>query len=581
MAITRKQEREGSYRPESSWRMVEGSETGSFAYDEEIVPSNSDPSNSFDSQPVSIGGSQPWSIGGSQDESIETYLSKAENDEQFILKSPFRPSVPQSVRHSSKEQHREAGPEFVMPKVEVDSPAEEGGSAWSSTTIRTPKRPSPPPGLRKRLGMVKESPRIRGRRQSMRQSGELEHPGRPVPDDGILGSVFAWLLDVIGLAFWVIKFPLGLLLAVYVLSGTTIIAKNMATKSIAASLSPLCRVPGVSYLHVPFCGPNKSEDDKGSNVDFDSLVDAQNLLEQVLERTLEGVTLPLDIKRSEASIRDLRTIVRHSNLKGKQELVLEFDGYIDTVRSVVHELSSFNVHVGSTVDSVISMNRWTARQLDGLEGSDNVLKPKIENNDPWLSSVIEWVLSPFQPVVFTEDHLRDTYLRHASHVQDRIASLILEAQTVLSSLSKAEDHLEIIHEVAHRSTEEVKTSRQDILYTLWTLVGANNQKLKDLKSQLSVLSQIENQRLRAVKQVTALISDLVKIQAEIQDLRDNVAATELVPNVPLSVHIATINSGVERLDAARSRLKAIEAERVREVVGRGREGEKLIDSTRY
>ncbi|KAK4648577.1 uncharacterized protein QC761_111440 [Podospora bellae-mahoneyi] len=578
MAITRKQEREGSYRPESSWRMVEGSETGSFAYDEEIVPSNSDPSNSFDSQPVSIGASQPWSIGGSQDESIETYLSKAENDEQFILKSPFRPSVPQSVRHSSKEQHREPGPEFVMPKVEVESPTEEGGSAWSSTTIKSPKRPTPPPGLRKRLGMVKESPRVRGRRQSMRQSEELE---RPVPDDGILGSVFSWMLDVIGLAFWAIKYPIGFLLAVYVLSGTTIIAKNMVTKSLAVSLSPLCRLPGVSYLNVPFCGPNKSEDDKPANVDFDSLVDAQSLLEQVLERTVEGVTLPLDIKRSEASIRDLRTIVRHSNLKGKQELVLEFDGYIDTVRSVVHELSSFNVHVGSTVDSVISMNRWTARQLDTLEG-DNVLKPRIENNDPWLSQMVEWVLSPFQPVVFTEDHLKDTYLRHASHVQDRIASLILEAQTVLSSLTKAEDHLEIIHEVAHRSTEEVKTSRQDILYTLWTLVGANNQKLKDFKSQLSVLGQIETQRLKAVKQVTGLVSDLIKIQAEIQGLRDEVSAAELVPSVPLSVHIATINSGVERLDSARARLKAIEAERVREVVGRGREGgERLIDSKRW
>ncbi len=50
------------------------------------------------------------------------------------------------------------------------------------------------------------------------------------------------------------------------------------------------------------------------------------------------------------------------------------------------------------------------------------------------------------------------------------------------------------------------------------------------------------------------------------------------PEIPLSIHIETINRGVERLDHARRRLKEIEDDRVREVLARGEEEMGMIDS---
>ncbi len=58
-------------------------------------------------------------------------------------------------------------------------------------------------------------------------------------------------------------------------------------------------------------------------VEFDGLMDVQDHFEQVLEKSARGVSLPMEMKRSEQSIRDLRTIVRYSNLQSKEELVLE------------------------------------------------------------------------------------------------------------------------------------------------------------------------------------------------------------------------------------------------------------------
>jgi hypothetical protein len=43
------------------------------------------------------------------------------------------------------------------------------------------------------------------------------------------------------------------------------------------------------------------------------------------------------------------------------------------------------------------------------------------------------------------------------------------------------------------------------------------------------------------------------------------------------VHIETINRGVDRLEAARSRIRAVENDRIREVLARGKEGERLIE----
>jgi len=175
-------------------------------------------------------------------------------------------------------------------------------------------------------------------------------------------------------------------------------------------------------------------------------------------------------------------------------------------------------------------------------------------------------------------------------VSDRIAALILEAQGILRLLTKAEDHLSLIYDITSRSSSSIASRRDEILWTVWTLVGANSKRLHNLAQQLALLRQVDAQRSSAVEQVSALILELEGIQAGLGDLRDRVAEPELAavagtstsaPRIPLSVHIETIDRGVERLQGARARLRVAEDERVRDAMARGgikSDEDRLIDA---
>jgi hypothetical protein len=567
--------------------MVEGGENDSFDTsilhdDEDFITSSG--SQQTGSQPFSIGGSQPWSIGGSQDDNIENFLIKAEDDEQVLLRTPFRPSIPKEVRQSSRDdlRHRSPEPEFYMPRVDVDSPRR--ASTRSSMTVRASDPPPTPPQLRRRQGGATGSHenqwRARGGEKRRTHEEQASLGGRASTSlSAALLEILSWVFRIFGLALRYAQKPLAILVSLYITFGGVIMLQNMANKSLHASLSPLCSIPGVSWMDLPFCpdpGPEKGAGKRRKQpVEFDGLMDIQDQFEHVLEKAAQGVSLPVEMKRSEASIRDLRTMVRYSGLNEKEELVLEFDSFIDTARTASNDLQKFNTHVGSAVDWVISMNRWTSRHLDSLDGHNH------NNEKGGLIGVwTNWIFAPFQPAVFSERHLLDRYVEHTALVSDKIGGLILEAQEVLRTLSKAEGQLGTIHDFVHRTQKMVQSRKDEILWTLWTLVGANNRHLDNLNTQLSLLKRVNAQRIDAVKQVNDLIMELEKIQAGLGDLRDRVAEPGLVRgavDVPLSVHIETINRGVDRLEAARSRIRAVENDRIREVLARGKEGERLIE----
>ncbi|KAJ9151996.1 Alpha beta hydrolase fold-5 protein [Pleurostoma richardsiae] len=570
---------------ESSWRMVEGEHD---SFDTSIVPDDDGFVISSGPSQLSSGSQGNWSVGSSQDHStIQDFVNKAD-EEQVILKSPFQPTVPGAVRRSPREsvKHRSPDPEFYMPTVEVESPRR--SSATSSRTVRPVGRQI----LRRRqVNNDDDSPtkRRRGEHWDARKGwgpGTDESPGvaerlaRSLP--GAVFDILGWFFGVVGLALRYAQKPLAICLAIYLCFGGLIIAQNMATKSLYASLSPVCRIPGASFLDLPFCpkmpGVPKGDEPTEKPVEFAGLMDVQDKFEEVLEKSANGVSLPMEMKRSEAAIRDLRTLVRHSALQGRDELVLEFDGYVDTAKTASNGLQRFNTHVGSAVDSVISINRWTSRYLDGLVAAE-------EQAHGWLEDFTSWVFAPFQPAVFSEHNLRDKYIEHTALVSDKIGGLILEAQAVLLSLEKAEGHLGLIYEFVTRAEKSVQADKHEILWTLWTLVGRNSRQLRSLDGQLSLLARVNAQRTDAVAQVSELIVELEKIQAGLDDLRERVAEPGLMRGVsgpggdmPLSVHIETINRGVERLEQARSRIRAIEDDRIRQVLARGREEERLIDS---
>lgn len=133
-------------------------------------------------------------------------------------------------------------------------------------------------------------------------------------------AIMSWLLDVFAGALKVLKKPLSYLLAIWLLFGVFVVLRNLATRSIYASLSPICRIPGASLLELPFCtfeGTSSKDGRPPPDVEFEQLMTVQSQFEEVLKESAGGVSLPLDMKRGEASIRDLRQLVKYSGLHSK------------------------------------------------------------------------------------------------------------------------------------------------------------------------------------------------------------------------------------------------------------------------
>ncbi|KAI1647635.1 uncharacterized protein F4817DRAFT_336407 [Daldinia loculata] len=559
---------------EDSWRMVDGGENDSF--DTTIIqdPFEGDPiifsSQSQPSQQSQLTSSSQAQSVASQD-SIRDFANNADED-RVILRAPFQPSLA-STRHTSMDKDRTPVPEFFMPTVEVNS--EQGSSRRSSRSTNPIMNES---RFVKRRGNRRDSDSTA--RQSQYQQDEL--PPRPslaerftssVP--GFLFDLASWNIGILRMALRFAQWPLAILLAIYLIIGAFIMAKDMIISSVSAPLAPICWIPGVSLVNLPFC-PKDSRSgvrDGSSVVEFDELMNVQAQFEKVLEESAQGVSLPMDMKRSEASVRDLRTMVKYSELPTRAELVHEFDTYIDIVRTSANDLQMFNTHVGGAVDSIISINRWTTRYIDSI-----AMNREAHNNI--LSRFSDWIFSPFQVSVFDERALLEKYIEHTALVSDKIANLIVEAQAILRLLGEAENSLQLINEHVVRTSNVMKEKHNEVFWNIWTLVGANTRRLHNIRVQLGLLQQVNTQRNSAVQRLDSLVHDLYDIQTKLGDLRDRVAAPELLADsttIPLAVHIETINAGVERLETARSRIRAEENERLRQALQRSREDDHLID----
>ncbi|TVY45973.1 hypothetical protein LSUB1_G000229 [Lachnellula subtilissima] len=506
-------------------------------------------------------------------------------------------SEPRSRRSTPRRRARGANrspePELVMPSLDMNSL----DGSWADTTSMgmrqtgnlSAERSRLPESRRRtsRQGPINGSPEKRSRTKPLFVHGATSSRSKPVRDnsnsvqnifditiDHTL-NIMSWVLDVFGRALRILKTPISYLLAVWLLFGFGLVLRNLVTTSIYASLSPICRIPGTSLLNLPFCPVHSADNSNGPPppVEFDRLMTVQANFEKVLEESAGGASLPVDMKRGEASIRDLRQLVRYSQLHSKDELVLEFDGFIETARIASYDLQKFNSHVGRAVDNVISTTRWTARVLDGIEERDG-------SRGSINSFVNDKLLAPFQPTKFTEQILLDQYIQHTRGVEEEIYRLIDQAQALLMILNNLEDRLEVIHGVATREDVSAKAQKEEILSSLWAMLGGHRGKLNKMDRQLTLLQQVGIYRKTAYAHVSGTILRLQAMGAGLEDLRERVGGPELLRDrrdIPLSVHIENIQRGVERLEEQRMNYRKLENENLKQTLERGLSDGSLID----
>ncbi|KAL8701973.1 MAG: hypothetical protein Q9224_000241 [Gallowayella concinna] len=484
-----------------------------------------------------------------------------------------------SSRASSKVS---AEPELIMPSIHEDALNGSLCTDDRSQLRRSPRKRANKSTLN-RKPTVSSAPS-----QQIKEEPDYDYgPSRKqqswhaAPAMEYLQAILAFLIEVLGKAMGIMKPFLSFCLAMYLIVGLLILLRNFLTSSVYSALSPVCRIPGTSLLNLPMCHHTISQqqykEGEEPPVEFDRLVSVQNNFEAILEESAGGVSLPLDMKRSETSIRDLRTILRYSNLPSKSELVFEFDGFIETAGIASNDLQKFNSHVGRAVDNILATARWTKRVLDGValeRGSRGTISAFFNDK----------MLAPFQPIKFTEAAVLQQYTEHTRIVESEINRLIDEAQALLGVLRNLDDRLDVIHGIAVRDDIHAQGSKEETMSQLWTMLGGNRKALGKYNSQLKLLKQVNMYRQTAIAHVAGTMLKLQAMGAELAELRERVGTVELVgerAGVPLSVHIENIELGVERLEQRRNWARGVENEQMRKaLVGEpSRDGRKEIEAS--
>ncbi|KAJ9646432.1 hypothetical protein H2199_002481 [Coniosporium tulheliwenetii] len=298
--------------------------------------------------------------------------------------------------------------------------------------------------------------------------------------------------------------------------------------------------------------------------EFDQLMTVQSAFEDVLSSSSESATLPMDMKRSELSIRDLRSVVSFSSLPSRNELVFEFGGFIDTARQASMDLTKFNSRIGRAVDHILSTNRWTLQVIDSISEREAA-------RGSLTRFFADTVMAPFTSRQTADEMLLEQYLKHTRAVEEEIQDLIFEAQELLRILQNLDDRLDVIAMIALRDGFAAQGSKDELFAALWTKLGGNRSSVHKLNEQLKLLKQVSQYRKMAWAHVSTTILKLQAIAAGLEDLRERVAAPEVVgtsKDTPLEMHIESIQLGVERLEAQRSEARKLEGDNYRRVLDR-------------
>ncbi|UKZ75525.1 hypothetical protein TrVFT333_003212 [Trichoderma virens FT-333] len=550
---------------EGSWRLVDG-ENDSF--DTSIIdplpgddfspPSSAMPSSGFPTQ-ESFSQSQNNMSFASQD-SIRDFAN-FQNDEDVILRQPFRPTLPSSAATSmQRASYPQPELQLRMPLVKAnnlvaseasrtarttDDDSEEG-SVWDSEQEQAPDN------------WHEESEKEYARLLKEQNEASVNW-GHTKP--GSSASSPSWQLLQI---FRYTIIPVAIVLVAYLFHINGVSVQDARDKVQSFSFTSLQDITGVSNFQIPFFEAETSHRAAASSIDFTSLMEVQSGFESVLDKSAYGLTMPLELKNSEMATRNLRALLKETEIAAREDFILELNGYIEKAGRAGSDLQTFYIHIGSTVDSIININRWTLRHINSLS---------MEPETPSLPPVIAWAIRPLSLFRSSEQAgndqaLLDKYSEHITLVQDRLGKLLDEGKALLLLLHQSQGQLGVINEQAKQLPGAGSAKPDSLLSTIWAYIGSFMEEPRNFDEQIVLLKKVDAQYANTISHLLSLIEELKDIQLYLGDLlkrnENSSDVWEEGPGAPgqttLSEQYDIIKNAVERLEQARKRTTEGEAE---------------------
>ncbi|KZT01412.1 uncharacterized protein LAESUDRAFT_664079, partial [Laetiporus sulphureus 93-53] len=367
-------------------------------------------------------------------------------------------------------------------------------------------------------------------------------------------SASRYLYDILSLALRLLRKPLGILLFIWILG----VLFTRMTQTFRTVFSPFCIIPGIS--NSPLCRmppPIVNLSPKWAN--FTQLAEMQGAtFEQLLDESVTGSSLSFEIKKAEMATSDLVTLVRHSNLISRDLLAESLVDFVDDARKTGRDLHKLSSKIGGAVDSIMAVNNYAIRAIEAA------------NEKPPSSFLKIWPFASSVTSAVTRAIVLQTFADSMDVSASQIQRVILEAEVNLVNLERLEEHLKTVHEVISRENGTVTAAQDELLASLWTSLGGNRRELKGKKQHLVLLKGLGAYRRRALAHVTVALQTLHALSADLEELRERVAAPEILgEQIPVEVHMQAIQAGLDRLKEGQTKAREREAVIFRRLLGSG------------
>ncbi|KIM20438.1 hypothetical protein M408DRAFT_333980 [Serendipita vermifera MAFF 305830] len=253
------------------------------------------------------------------------------------------------------------------------------------------------------------------------------------------------------------------------------------------------------------------------------------------------------MKKSEIAIRDLNGVVRVSNLPSRDQLARAIDDFGASAKEATRYLSRLGSGVGDAVDSIVAMDNYAIRTLEAIE----------RNQQPFYQLVA--AISPFGTQDLSRTALVKTFDQVAKVLETNLIRLIGVSTGAMVALDRLDSQLNLIHQITVRDQVAIGTMHEEVLFRLWTQLGGNKVQVESMKGHLMLLAAVGCYRRNAAENVGKAIVELEKLSADLDILRERVAAPSIAGEdaIPIEVHLEALRSAVVRLaeGADRGRIK--------------------------
>ncbi|KAJ3752163.1 hypothetical protein EV360DRAFT_55710 [Lentinula raphanica] len=328
--------------------------------------------------------------------------------------------------------------------------------------------------------------------------------------------------------------------------------------TLRASLEPFCIVPGIGsflchseHTGIPTLPISSTTPAFPQWADYPGLMHAQSqTFEQLLDDSVGGSGLSLEIKKAEIATSELITLVKFSKLTSKDLLVETLRGLVRDARRAGRGLQRLGSKFGGAVDQILAVNDHAMNTIQAAQTS---------------SPSLIYSIVPFYSPPSIEDVILHTFTEAMTVLCASIQRLIMEAEIQVTNLERLEEHLSMLHELVSREDSTIVSAKSELLSELWTRLGGNRQALNGYDNHLALLRGLGERRKQALAHVISALQALQTLSDDMEDMRERVSEPQLAgSSIPIEVHMKSIQIGLQRLTD--SRVKA--GERKEEVIQR-------------